>query len=281
MRPRSLVFFLLAVASTASASELPSVASINLCTDQLLLSVADPAQIVTLSWLSTDPEESMLSEEAGAYPPNYGAAEEILRFAPDVVIGGEFTSTFTRSLLTDLGFTVVTISPASRIEDIERNVLAVGAAIDRDTRARQVIDGMRARIAMLRNRRSERPIQGIVVRPGGFTVGAGTLADELMQLAGIENIAAHQGLDAWGSLSVESLLRSNPELLIFTGFRANAPSLANGVFAHPVLGRLVPDTEATSLNSTYWSCGAPESLRSAELLVTATQTQLAAAGDFR
>ena len=61
----------------------PSVASINLCADQLVLVLADPEQILTVSWLSADPEESLLAATAAHYPLNYGTAEELLRFAPD------------------------------------------------------------------------------------------------------------------------------------------------------------------------------------------------------
>jgi iron complex transport system substrate-binding protein len=76
----------------------PTVASINLCTDQLLLSIAAPEQILSLSWLSADPEESMLAAAAGRYPLNYGTAEELLRIGAEVVIAGAETSPFTRQL---------------------------------------------------------------------------------------------------------------------------------------------------------------------------------------
>ena len=42
------------------------VASINLCADQLVLTLADPEQILTVSWLAADPEESLLAEAARA-----------------------------------------------------------------------------------------------------------------------------------------------------------------------------------------------------------------------
>jgi len=66
-------------------TQLPSVASINLCTDQLVLTVADPDQIVSLSWLSAHPAESMLASQAASYPLNYGSAEELVAIGADVV----------------------------------------------------------------------------------------------------------------------------------------------------------------------------------------------------
>jgi iron complex transport system substrate-binding protein len=73
-------------APTAAAEPLPRVASINVCTDQHLLALADPEQILTVSWLAADPEESLMASEARRYTLNYGTAEELLKFAPDASI---------------------------------------------------------------------------------------------------------------------------------------------------------------------------------------------------
>jgi iron complex transport system substrate-binding protein len=103
------------------------------------------------------------------------------------------------------------------------------------------------------------------VRPGGFTVGAGSLANELLTLAGARNVAAEQGLDRWGSLSMEALVRSAPELIVLTGYRRSQPSLANAALAHPVVARLAARRTVT-VPAALWSCGLPRSLESAALL---------------
>ena len=269
MSPRlaSVVLLLTPVAAVAGA--LPSVASINLCADQLVLTLAEPAQIRTLSWLAADPHESMLDEQARRYPLNYGSAEEILEFAPDVVIAGTFTSAFTRALLRDLGYTVVDLAPESSIADIERNIAIVGTALQREEHAARVVTEMRERVAVLAARRLPESVTAVVVRPGGFTVGAHTLADELIALAGLRNIVAESGLDRWGSLSMETLLRSAPALLVYTGYRREQPSLANLVLEHPALAHLTASTATVTVPAKYWSCGLPASLESVELLQTA------------
>jgi iron complex transport system substrate-binding protein len=104
------------------------------------------------------------------------------------------------------------------------------------------------------------------VRPGGFTVGGHSLADDLMTLAGVRNVAAEQGLDRWGSLSMETLLSSRPELVVLTGYRASQPSLANATLAHPVLRRVRDSSRTVWVPAPYWACGLPESLDSAALL---------------
>jgi iron complex transport system substrate-binding protein len=255
--------------AAAAEADLPSVASINLCADQLVLIIAEPAQIRTVSWLAADPHESMLDQEARRYPLNYGSAEEILRFAPDVVIAGNFTSVFTRALLRDLGYTVIDLAPENSIADIERNIEIVGAALQRTERAALVIKEMQTQVAAFAASRRSEFATAVVVRPGGFTVGAHTLADELMQLAGLRNIVAESGLDRWGSLSMETLLRSTPELLIQTGYRREQPSLANLVLEHAALTNFAATTATVTVPAKFWSCGLPASLYSVEVLQAA------------
>lgn len=263
---RLTVLFVALASGAAAADGLPSVASINLCTDQLVLSLADPEQILTLSWLSADSEESMLAESARAFPANYGSAEELLAFAPDVILGGTFTNAFTRRLLADLGYTVVEIAPAASLAQIERNIRQVAAAIGQRVRAERVIEAMRRRASSIADRRPRTRVPAIVIRPGGFTAGAGTLADELLGLAGFRNIAAETGLDRWGSLSMETLIRSRPELVVLTDYRLDESSLANAVFGHPAVASLRQRTRSATIAAKFWACGVPASLASAEIL---------------
>jgi iron complex transport system substrate-binding protein len=269
--PPLLVLLAVGACQGAFAGPLPSVASINLCADQLVLTVAAPEQVLTVSWLAADPEESLLAAQAAKYPLNYGSAEELLRFHPDVVIAGAYTNAFTRALLVRLGYEVVALEPEDSVADIARNLRRVAQAIGRRERGEALVAELDAHARRIAARRLERAPATVVVRPGGFTVGEHSLADELMKLAGVRNVAAEQGLDRWGSLSMETLLASRPELVVLTGYRASQPSLANAVLAHPAL-RLLRESQQTAIvPGPYWDCGLPQSLDSAERLQQAAR----------
>src|SRR5690606_16427641 len=98
------------------------------CADQLVLALADETQILSVSWLAADPEESMMAGAAQRFPLNYGSAEEVLHHDPDVVIAGVYTAAYTTRVLSDVGYTVVSLPPAETIEQIEDNVRRVAAA---------------------------------------------------------------------------------------------------------------------------------------------------------
>jgi iron complex transport system substrate-binding protein len=255
---------LAALAPGLGAAALPTVASINLCTDQLVLSVADASQILSLSWLAADPEESMLAAQAAAYPQNFGAAEELLRIGADIVIAGSETSPFTRQLLRRLGSTIVEVAPATSLVDVARNLRQVGAAIDRVAEAELAVSAMQDRASRLRARAPAAPRSAVVVRPGGFTIGRGTLAYELLELAGLENSIAE--LDRWGSLSIETLLRADPAFIVVTRYRADEASLANSFLAHPALAATADQTRLT-VAARHFACGAPASLDAAASLL--------------
>lgn len=256
-------------AAAAPPAEHPTIASINLCADQLVLSLADPAQILTVSWLAADPQESMMARAARRFPLNYGSAEEVLRRRPDVVIGGAYTNDHARALLERLGYRVVALKPAESIADIARNLRIVAAAVGHPQRGRRLIRSMRARRRQIEHNRPAVPVRAVVLRPGGFTVSAHSLANQLMELAGLRNIAAEHGLDRWGSLSLESLLRAAPDMLIVTDYRPEQPSLANAVLGHPAVKAVAAHAIRLQLSSVYWSCGLPRSLQSATLIQAA------------
>jgi iron complex transport system substrate-binding protein len=272
--PASRIRALLIVAVAATAPErlavaadpLPRVASINLCADQHLLAIADPEQILTVSWLAADAEESLFARQAARHTLNYGTAEELLKFAPDVVLAGTYTSPFTRTMLRRLGYRVVELEPEASVADIERNVRLVADVVRQGPRGEQLIAALHEDIRALEANLPKRRVGTVIVRPGGFTVGAGSLADELLELAGLSNVAAERGLDRWGSLSMEALLRSSPDLIVLTGYRRAQPSLANAVLEHPALAALGAAQRTVTVHTALWACGVPGSIEAAALL---------------
>ena len=70
------------LSAPALAAGLPRVASMNVCTDQLLLPLADPAQILGLSRFSRDAWQSWATEDARRYRSLSGGAEDVLVLKP-------------------------------------------------------------------------------------------------------------------------------------------------------------------------------------------------------
>ena len=108
--------FLAVLICPARAEPPQRVVSINLCTDELVIPLADPETVKSVSFLSADPEESPIAAQVKGIPVNYARAEEILPLKPDIVFADVFSASYTVRLLKRLGIRVEeipTISTAS------------------------------------------------------------------------------------------------------------------------------------------------------------------------
>ncbi len=208
----------------------------------------------------------MLAAEAEGYPLNYGTAEEVLRLAPDVVLAGAFTTSYTQSLLRRLGHEVVAIRPAQSIDDVARNLRAVGRAIEQSERAESLVAAMLAKAAAIELDKPDVPVPIVLVRPGGFTASRPSLADDLLQLAGYRNVAVDAGLDRWGSLSMESVLMLQPRLIVVTDYRPAERSLANAFLEHPALRMARESAPNVHLPARLFACGLPQTLEAIDVI---------------
>ena len=106
------------VAGAAQAQSRPSrVASLNLCTDQLLLALADRSQILSLSRLAQDRSISFLANHAAGLPMNDGSAETTLFDRPDLVLTGTYGQQEQIALLRLQGLEVLPLGPWAGLED--------------------------------------------------------------------------------------------------------------------------------------------------------------------
>lgn len=260
------------IAESAFASGAPQrVMSINLCADQLLLQVATPDQIVSLSWLSQKPQESILFERARAYPTNFGSAEELIQINPDLVVGGLYTGDYTKSLAQRRGIPIIELAPAKSLDDVYDNVVRLGLALGRDAAAERLVARMRARERAYLERRPLRATPALLLRAGGYTADSESLSHALMELAGLRNVAAEQGLDRWGSLPMESLLYSNIELVLISRYGESTASLATEILEHPALRSMQDRRTTARVPSQLLSCGLPQSLDAVDVMIAAAR----------
>jgi iron complex transport system substrate-binding protein len=249
----------------------------NLCTDQLLLMLADPERVLSVSWLSADPRESPVSAQASGFVLNHGFAEEILPLDPDLVIAGSVTTSYTVNLLERLGYEVLRVEQAGSLAGVRRNIRAIAAAIGDYEAGERLVRAMDNNLARIRARREPVPRRVLVYRPGGYTMGDGTLVDEILEEAGLVNVAASLGISGWAQISVEDVLRMRPDTIVIDSYRIDEPSLANNPIKHQALEKFARSTPILEVPGEWWSCGTPFSLAAANLL----QRGLRTAGDGR
>ena len=81
-----LLGFSLALAAQAAEARPMRVASLNLCTDELLLALADDSQIASVTHLSKQRAETPYWERGLRFPTNDGSLLSVVSLKPDLVL---------------------------------------------------------------------------------------------------------------------------------------------------------------------------------------------------
>ncbi len=150
-RSRTVLAAAVAIAAALPAGAAPQrVVSMNLCSDQLAMMLAAPGQLVSVSSLAQDSRLSPMADEAAAYVPNSGRAEEIYLMRPDLVIAGTYTPPATLSMLRRLGIRVETPPPAEDFDAIRTEITRMGTLLGREEAARDLLARFDADLAQAR-----------------------------------------------------------------------------------------------------------------------------------
>ncbi|QWK76823.1 ABC transporter substrate-binding protein [Ochrobactrum sp. BTU1] len=253
----------------AHADGLPKhVVSINVCTDQLAMLLADATQLRSVSYLSRDPLLSVMTERAKQLPINHGQAEEVFLMKPDLVLAGTFSSRATVGLLRDLGVQVEEFAPARSFEDIKAHMKRMGGLLGRESEATRQIADMDMALSAIQKPDHKQTVA--LYYANSYTSGRGTLIDEAIRLAGLDNIADKAGVRGSAMLPLEMLVMEKPDILV-RGSRGRPPALAFENFEHPALRALDGHTRSVALNDNLTVCGGPFSVEAVAKLAEAAR----------
>ncbi len=259
---RACAMLLLALGLTepqrqAQAEELPRVASINLCTDQLLATLADPAQIVGLSPYARDPARSWDAAKAAAFPQLSGEAEDVLILKPDVVVAGRFTKRATRELLKDKGLRVAEFDPARSLDDVKKQLRQMAVLVKHPERADAEIAKIDAAIARARQIASRKPYRVLAVSRRGWVSGGDNLTTSLLAAVGLTNAGGELGLKAGGYASLEAIITLKPDFLLVSESSDFAEDEGRAFLLHPALERFYPPSKRMVIPERLVNCGGP------------------------
>lgn len=256
---RLVAIAIMLVPAALSAAGIPKrIVSLNLCTDELVLRLADRANIASITWLSKDRISANVVDLAADVPVNHGLAEEIIPLDPDLVVAGSFTARTAVAMLKATRFPVTEFGVAHSLADVRSGIRKMAALVGEPARGEDLVASFDRRLAEIGAPVPGRRPTALVFNANGFTVGAGTLVDDIMTRAGLDNVATHMKLGNYSQLPLEIAVRSDVDILIISARRDGPPSLATALLDHPVLSKLGPKTHIVVLPTNLWSCGGPE-----------------------
>jgi iron complex transport system substrate-binding protein len=227
------------------------IVSLNLCTDQLLMLLADPNQIASLSKIVDDPNVSFLAKKAADFRKNRGDAEEIFMNSPDLVVAGVYTEKATVQILQSLGVRVEIFPIEQNFDDIVENIRKMGLLVGHADRAKRMINDFNIRLEELRSGITERP-RAAIYSANGYTTGTDTMSGQILKTAGFQNITEEVGMSFGGTLPLETLVMLQPDFVI-TGKAYPGHSRSEEILKHPALRPFKGITQTDA----KWICGTP------------------------
>jgi iron complex transport system substrate-binding protein len=252
----------LPAAATASAPQ--HIMSLSMCTDAMLLELVPLNRIASVTFLSRNPSNSFLWQQAAKVPINYGSAEEVFAEKPDFVLAGTYTTPATRMLMKKVGIPMLEVPPANNFDEIRATTRSVAHALGEDALAEELIAKMDATLKELNSARPTRTIRVAAWNGGGSVPGRGTLFDAILTVAGGVNVASSAGLTD-GSFDLEQLLQAQPDVLAFGSDASTTPSLHTDQAQHPLILKLWAGRRI-SYPSALYSCGLVQSADAAVAL---------------
>jgi iron complex transport system substrate-binding protein len=236
-------------------SDRPRILSMNPCIDAILLRVADPGQIVSISHLSHDATASSLPIAwARRFPGNHGTAEDVLATRPDVVLIEPHSAPATQTAIRRLGIRIAPVPVPVTIAQSRAQITMIARIAGHADRGRALVARIDAALAAARAPAGSPRLPALIRMPDGLVPGAGTLADEMLAHAGFRNMSGDHGLMAWDILPLEPLLARPPRVLLTDRSRRMPRA--------DLLARL-PDTRIADLPDRLLQCAGPNLIAAA------------------
>jgi iron complex transport system substrate-binding protein len=240
--------------SAASAATLPRLVSMNVCTDQLVLTLADPEQILGLSRFARDGWQSKAGD-ISRYPVLSGGAEDVLLIRPDLVVASAFDKRSTRELLKAKGLRLAELTVPRTLDEARQQIREVGDIIGHPDRAAAEIARLDAALARARRAVSERHYRVLPLSRRGWVAGSDSFVGSLLGETGLRSASGDLGFSFGGFASLEAIVNLRPDFIVVSQAGDTARDDGQAFLLHPALERFYPPEKRIVIPERMTECG--------------------------
>jgi iron complex transport system substrate-binding protein len=232
------------------------VASLNLCTDQLLLALADRSQIASLSPLAKDSSISFLAADVGTIPVNRGSGEALLFAETDLVLAASYDSRARRSLLQRHGVEVMVLDPWQSLEEGRAQIRRLAGRLGHPERGESLIARIEAAMAEAKDIVPD-GLSVLIYHRRGWVPSVQSLTSELLAHMGFELHQERLGAAGGGVVRLETIVAAPPDFALMDDLAGDSVDQGSALLAHPALAEAVPAERRLVLPSNLTICGGP------------------------
>ena len=187
---------------------------------EILFALGLNEEIAAITNFCDHPEAALRKPKIGGFVnPD---TEKIVSLKPDLIIGirdGNRMDTVDR--LSDFGFPVYLIDPKG-FDGVMETIKNIGDVVGREKESRRMIKDMVDKREKIIGLTQSLPKPKVFFQVGDLpliTVGKGTLADDLIRLAGGRSISENE-LVSYPSYTIETILAKAPEIIIMSSMES-------------------------------------------------------------
>jgi iron complex transport system substrate-binding protein len=260
-----------AVGGSSLAAGLPRIASMNVCTDQLLIPLADSAQIVGLSRFSRDAWQSSVGGDARSFPALSGGAEDVLLLNPDIVVASLFDKRSTRDLLKAHGLHLAEFSVPRNLDEVKDQIRQMGEIVQHADRARAEIARLDAAMASARKTVGDKHYRVLPLTRRGWVPGSDSFLSSLLTATGLFNVGSELDLTSGGFASLEIIASAKPDFILVSQAGDHASDEGQAFLLHPALERFYPPDKRIVIPERLTECGSVMLADALDVLVAELQ----------
>ncbi|XID94004.1 ABC transporter substrate-binding protein [Paenibacillaceae bacterium WGS1546] len=177
---------------------------------EALFAIGAGGKVVAVDNYSDYPEEAKALDKVGDLNTNM---EALLAATPDVVFAHASMQTQVIEQLRGLNVKVFASDPKT-LEEVMEKIETVGRIMDLQEGAAQVTGTMREELKQVTD-----ALQGVAPKKTymefspGWTVGSGEYMDEILTLAGGDNVSKEKS--GWFEVDPEAVIKANPEVILY------------------------------------------------------------------
>lgn len=225
-------------------------------------------EIVGVTEFCNYPPAALDKPKVGYAQPNL---ESIVALEPELIVAPKsFLRVDLLNRLEQLKIPTMLLD-AQTVEDILRHIQLLGRMVGRVPESLKVTETIRKQMAVLTARLEGRPrptLLFVINTDPLITAGPGSYIHQLIELAGARNAAESAGIP-YPRLSIEEVLRQNPEFLLFpTGQFEGIPQAEQDQWRRWTSLEAVKRNQFAQINSDIFNRPGPHVIEALEALIT-------------
>ncbi len=250
-----------------SQSVLPTrIVSLDYCSDQFVVKLADRSQILALSKDATK-EFSYMSKQVVGIPTVRSQAEDVMVLRPDMVARSYGGGPGAKGFFERAGLPIAQLSFADDYDGIIANIRTMAKDFGHPERGEALVAEFEARLAAIK--KADIKPAALYTTPSGVTGGEGTIIDLMMDSASLANF---QKQDGWNPIPLERLARERPDMVIAASFGTKTNHMDGwSPSRHPVARAQIKGQTILPLNGALTSCGGWFVIEAIEAMATTGQ----------